>query len=97
MFVLWYKVVSFFCQYRRNSLTAELIGFSVTVKLVIGPELVSGYFIFLNKSRYGFRLFFCSYIFLKIYEYLDARGGVANCGKVLFVVRSLLGRVSDPH
>ena len=38
----------------RISLTAELLWFSFTVKLLIDPEMVLGYFILINKSGYGF-------------------------------------------
>ena len=46
-------------------LAAEPKWFSFTVKILIGPEMVLGYFIFKNKSGYGLRLFFCPSIFLK--------------------------------
>ena len=42
--ILLYKVISVFCLYQRILLTAELILFSFTVKLLIGPGKVLNYF-----------------------------------------------------
>ena len=49
-------------------LIAEPIWFSVTVKLLVGNWIVLGYFIFMNKSGYGFRLFFA---LLYPFEYIE--------------------------
>ena len=51
------KVLSFFCLKLKISITTELIGFSVLVKLHVDPVMVSGYFIFILKSWDSFELF----------------------------------------
>ena len=54
---------------------------SFSMKLLIGPEMVLGYSIIINKPGYGFRLFFCpsmnQYIPLWIEGPLDGRGAAA--------------------
>ncbi len=57
--ILLYKVASFFVL-----LSAEPIWFFFTVKLLISPEMVLGYFICRNKPGFGFGLFICSSISL---------------------------------
>ena len=60
-FILLYPIsTKLFCFYQRISLTTEPIWFSFKVKLQIGTEVVVGYFIFIIKSGYSFRLLFCS-------------------------------------
>ena len=43
------------------NITTEPTGFSILGKLRIGPVMVSGYFILINKSLDGFKLFFYSH------------------------------------
>ena len=50
------------------------------MKLHIGPEMVLDYFIFKNKSRYGFRLFL-PFHFPLIIEPLDGRDAATSLGK----------------
>ena len=54
------------------SLTSEPIWISFTVKHLIGPEIILGYYIFINKYLYVFRLFVCPSIFH--IEPLDGNG-----------------------
>ena len=48
------------------------------LKLLIGPDMVLSYFIFKNKSRFGFKLFFMPFHIPLNIDPLDARGAVAS-------------------
>ena len=59
-------------------LAAEPKWFSITVKLLKGPEMVLGYFIFINKSGYSLKLFFLPFHKPSNIELQDARGRAAS-------------------
>ena len=80
-FILLYKGVSFFCLKLRISITTELIGFSISGKLHIGPEMVLGYLIFRCKASDGFKLFFLPIYVSSITDSIDARGIASSLEK----------------
>ena len=54
--ILLFEEVQAFCLKLKNSITTELIGFSILGK--IGPLMGPSYVIFRHKSCDGFKLFF---------------------------------------
>ena len=50
----------------------------------IGSEKVLGYFIFINNSRYGFKLFFCPFFINSNIENIYAWGVAASILQILF-------------
>ena len=58
-------------------LTAEPIGFSFTVTLLIDSGMVIGYLIFFLKAEYGLEYFSAFHIPSNI-EHLDARGAFSS-------------------
>ena len=74
--ILLYKVVSFFCQWRRISLSAKHIWFSFTVKLHLGPEMVLDYLILINN--YGLVFGYFSSFHIPSIKALSAMGPAAS-------------------